>query len=404
MKCYKQHIRKLSKSEFKQIKRWCKHSNSLYNCCLYIVKEYFKEINKYIGLNELYHEIKLNEHFKGLPAKVAIQIVRLVDKDFRSFFALLKRKQKGQYNGNVNLPNYKKPNSEFILICPKQQLSMKIGKLKITKNLKIPFSKEIDGEIKQAIIKPKGGKYYELHLVYEENENKNVEDLNPDAYLSIDLGLDNMCSCFNNIGRDFIITGKPLKAYNQFYNKIKAKIQSELEIKNKKKWSNKLNKLTINRSNWIDNYLNQSINKIIKHCLKYNIRTVICGYNKTWKQNINLGKRNNQNFVSIPFYKFKQKLKNKCNECGINFILQEESYTSKCSALDKEKICKHEKYVGKRIKRGLYEASNGIKFNADINGAINIMRKVIPDEKVFSKGIERCIVYPIKLNPLTNKV
>jgi putative transposase len=402
MKCYKQHIRKLSKDDFIVIKEYCQASNSLYNCCLYICKEFYKETNKYIGYSKLYHEIKSNEHYKKLPSKIAQQIVRLVDKDYRSFFALLTRKLKGQYNNDLSEPKFKKPRSEFILILPNDQVNIRKGKIKITKNLKIPFSKEIDGTIKQAIIKPKGNKYYEIHIAYEEKQKEQTK-LNQDSILSIDLGLDNLCSCYSNVGRDFIITGKSLKSYNQFYNKIKASIQSELEIKNKKKWSNKINKLNINRSNWVDNYLNQTVNIIVKYCIENQISKVVCGYNEGWKQNSNMGKKTNQNFTGIPFFRLKQKLENKLLECGIQFILHEESYTSKCSALDKEEIKKHDKYLGKRIKRGLFKSSSGLKYNADINGAINIMRKVFPDENVFSKGIERCIVHPVMLNPLTNK-
>lgn len=402
MKCYKQHIRKLSKEDFATIKGYCQASNSLYNCCLYICREFYKETNKYIGLNKLYHEIKTNEHYKKLPAKAALQIVRLIDKDFRSFFALLNRKLSGKYSGDVNIPGFKKPRSEFILILPNDQVNQRNGKIKITKNLKIPFSKQIEGVIKQAIIKPKGGNYYEIHIAYEE-ETKEQINLKQDSILSIDLGLDNLCSCYSNIGRDFIITGKPLKSYNQFYNKTKAEIQSELETKNKKKWSNKLNKLTINRTNWIDNYINQTVNLIIEYCIENQVSKVVCGYNEGWKQNSNMGKKVNQKFSAIPFFKLKSKLENKCLDCGIQFILHEESYTSKCSALDKEPVKKHENYLGGRVKRGLFESSNGARYNADINGAINIMRKVFPDENVFSKGIERCIVHPIVLNPLTNK-
>lgn len=402
MKCYKQHIRKLSKKDFTILKEYCQASNSLYNCSLYICKEYFKETNKYVGYSKLYHEIKSNEHYRKLPAKIAQQIVRLVDKDYRSFFALLNRKLKGQYNGDLSDPKFKKSGDKFILILPNDQVNQRNGKIKITKHLKIPFSKEIDGNIKQAIIKPKGNKYYEIHIAYEE-EIKKHKIINSESYLSIDLGLDNLCSCYSNVGRDFIVTGKPLKSYNQFYNKIKASIQSELEAKNKKKWSNKLNKVNINRSNWIDNYLNQTVNKIIKYCIENQISKVICGYNEGWKQKSNMGKKVNQKFSSIPYFKLKQKLENKLSEYGIQFILHEESYTSKCSAIDKEDVKKHDKYLGKRIKRGLFKSSTELKYNADINGAINIMRKVIPDEKVFSKGIERCIVHPIMLNPLTNK-
>ena len=108
-----------------------------------------------------------------------------------------------------------------------------------------------------------------------------------------------------------------------------------------------------------------------------NINTLVIGYNKEWKQNINLGKRNNQSFVGIPFYTFIKQIEYKCKLEGINVILTEESYTSKCSFLDNEEVCKHEKYLGERIKRGLFKSKEGKIINADLNGSLNILKKVI---------------------------
>lgn len=126
-----------------------------------------------------------------------------------------------------------------------------------------------------------------------------------------------------------------------------------------------------------------------------NINTLVIGNNKEWKQDINIGKRNNQNFVQIPHGRFIDMLEYKCKLLGINVILQEESYTSKCSFLDSEKICKHEEYLGRRIKRGLFRSGNGVLINADVNGSYNIMRKAIPN--AFANGIEGLAVNPIKL-------
>lgn len=407
MQTLKQHLRKLTKDQFKELNQLCLHSNSLYNCALYTIKKYYEETNEYLTYNKLYHIMKSNIHYKKMNTRLAQQTLRLVDKDYRSFFALLNRKVKGQYAGEINPPKFKKPKTPFILIIPFNQISLKNNLLKITKKLRIPFNYKIDGIIKQAIIKPKGNKYYEIYITYEENKieqkEKNKETQN--NCLSIDLGLNNLATCFNNVGHnDFIINGKPLKAYNQFYNKIKAKIQSELKVKNNKFNSNKLKKININRDNFINNYFNQAVNKIIKYCLKYNINKIIIGYNETWKNEIDIGKKNNQNFVSIPHFKFKQKLRNKCLFNNIEFIQINESYTSKCSALDLEEIKKHENYLGKRIKRGLFQGTK-YKINADVNGAINIMRKAIGDDLTFvkSNSIERCIVHPVKFNTFGNE-
>ena len=392
MKTLKQHIRKLTKEQFKQLSYMCYETNKLYNCALYVCDKFFEETNKYIGYNQLYHEIKTNIHYKNINnTAVAQQILRLVDKDFRSFFALLRRKLTGKYSAPINTPKFKKKGSQFIVVFPVDRIHIKDNFLKLSKSIKIPFSYRLDGTLRQVIIKPRLN-YFIINIQYEENK-KETPILNKNNILGIDLGLNNLASCLSNIGTSLIVNGKPLKSYNQYWNKRKVTIQSELELRNKVKWSKKLNRLSINRSNYINNYLNQSVALIIKHCLKNNIGTIICGYNESWKQELNLGKVTNQNFAYIPFNSFKRKLEYKCQENGIEFNLIEESYTSKCSFLDCEELIKKEEYLGKRIKRGLFKTFNGILCNADVQAAGNIIRKVVPNAN-FANGIEGAIVRP----------
>ena len=340
--------------------------------------------------------MKTNEHYKAMNSKMAQQILRMVDKNFRSFFALMTKKSRGEYNESVKSPHYKPKGSNYILVLPNDGISLKNNILKITKKLRLPFSYKIDGVIKQVIIKPsKIANYYILYIQYEEVK-QTIPEPNKSNVLGIDLGLNNFISCVTNIGHSFIMNGRPLKAYNQFYNKRKAKIQSELEGKNKARWSKKLERLTLNRSNYIENYLNQSVALVAKHCIEFNIGTVVCGYNQTWKQGIDLGNKTNQSFTNIPFASFKRKLENKCGSLSIDFILQEETYTSKCSFLDKETVEKHETYLGKRVKRGLFKTLNGILCNADVQAAGNIIRKAVPNVR-WIDGIEGCIVSPLVL-------
>lgn len=401
MRTLNQHIKQLSTIEFEELSRMCTESRKLYNSALYIINCYFKETNKYLGYNEVYHIIKTNDHYKALPSKIAQQILRLVDKNFRSFFTLLQKKHRGEYAAQVKSPRYLHKDSKYLLILPSDQVSLYKGKLKVTKGLRIPFTYEIKGVIKQVIIIPhKDNNYYTISIQYDEVPNTNL-NLDKSKCLAIDLGLNNFASCITNIGHSFIVNGKPLKAYNQFYNKSKAKIQGELKTKNNKHWSNRLSRLNINRSNWINNYLNQTVSYIIKQCLSNNIGTLVCGYNETWKQEINLGSKTNQNFVSIPFFLFKRKLESKCNDHFIDFILQEESYTSKCSFLDNEPIEKQETYKGQRVKRGLFKTSTNIMCNADVQAAGNILRKAVPNAS-WSNGIEGSIVSPVKLKHCFN--
>lgn len=366
---------KLNKTQYKLVKHYCYHSRALYNSSLYICQQFFKETGLYIGYNQLYHQIKNNYHYEIIPSMIAQQIVRLVDKNYRIFFSLLRKKNKGQYADNVNPPNFKKSDSEFILILDSTRVKIKKDKLQITKNLVVPFTYKINGTIKQTIIKPKGDKYYEIIINYEENQKPDIENqLNKTESLSIDLGVNNFASCYSR-KKCFIINGKPLKSYNQYFNKNRSKILRELKAKNDKRKSNLLSRLSNNRYNWVNNYISQSVALILKYCIGCNIGTVVCGYNELWKQNLNLGRKNNQEFAFIPYRKFIDKLRSKCEEYGILFYLQEESYTSKCSFLDGEDVKKHEKYKGKRVKRGLFQTQNGTKVNADINASANIGKK-----------------------------
>ena len=402
MKTLKQHIRRLNKGQYQSLKKMCKHSNSLYNSALYEIKKHFEETGNYLGYFEIYKMFKNNFHYQNLPRKIGQQTLRLLDRNYRSFFGLLKLKQKGLYKEPVSPPKYRKKGAEFILILPNDQISLNQEKqvLKITKDLKLHFSHKIEGKIKQAIIIPKTKNYYEINISYEQEEKEKPE-LDKSNFLSIDLGVNNLISCFSNVGRSFIMSGKPLKSKNQFYNKRKAEIQSTLQKLNDKKWSNKLSRMNIKRNNYINNYLNQTIAILVKFCLKQNVGTIVLGYNEEWKQNVNIGKKNNQNFAHIPFAKLKDKLKHKCLENGIDFILQEESYTSKCSFLDDEPVKKQVKYKGKRVKRGLFRTAERRFVNADINGAGNILRKAFPDFKLkMNDGIEVFIVKPLKLRSI----
>lgn len=411
MKTLKINLRKLNKEQFNWLKQQSINSVNLYNKALNIANIYFNETKKYIGYNELYKQIKNSDEYKLMIAKMAQQTLRLLDKDFKSFFALLQRKNKGQYGSNVSIPKAKKT-KYFNLILPNDQIVFKNNQLKLSKNIKLNFKYDKIGKVKQGIIKWHGNGF-NLYLSYEEIINKKNKDgeikqtnIDKKGILSIDLGVNNLMSCYSNVGPAIIVSGKIIKSYNQFYNKRKAKIITELRTcnGNDRKWSKALSRIEENRNNYINNYFNQSIAIIYKYCFKHNIKTVVLGYNEGWKTEVNLGKKNNQKFYAIPHGILRSKLESKMQELGIECIMHEESYTSKCSFLDREKVGFNHTYLGKRIKRGLFISSNGTKYNADINGAGNIMRKVFDDKKVFLEDNDRIvgsIISPVVFNPLT---
>ena len=390
------------------MKDYSHYSNNLYNYSLYIANNYFKQTGKYIGYGVLEKEVKSNENYNLLPVQSSQQIVKLVDQNFRAFFALLKKKNAGQYDDKIQIPKYKKKGDCFNVIFTNQNSKIKEGKLTFHRgkeykalnngiNLEIDFTYKINGKIKQILFQPKyNGKYFIMYIVYEENENKKIE-LNKNNYLSIDLGINNFCACVDTLGHSFLMNGKPIKSYNKWYNKKVAEVKSELKLKNDKNWSNYLSKIYIDRENWVDNYFNQIVSKLTTYCVKNNIGNIVIGYNEGWKSECYIGKVNNQKFQSIPYLKFKIKLENKCNESDINFIYHEESYTSKCSLIDLEPVKKQEMYLGKRVKRGLFQTNKGILLNADINGSGNILRKVIGDAWL-SQPIVDLMLNPVKRN------
>jgi putative transposase len=217
--------------------------------------------------------------------------------------------------------------------------------------------------------------------------------------MGIDLGMNNLATCVTDKSA-VIYNGKPLKAINHFYNKRKARLQSFLG-KNKYQ-SKRIERLTGRRNKKIENSLHQISSKIIKQAKNEEVTKIIIGNNKNWKQEINLGRNTNRTFVSIPHSALIEKIKHKGLMNGIEVVITQEAYTSKCSALDLEPICKHENYVGRRVKRGLFKTSNGYKINADCNGALNIARLVAGNE-IISDSVRSIVSMPMKI-AIFNKI
>jgi len=407
---------KLNEDEKFIIDKLSYHSARLYNSCVYNIRQYYFNNNSYLNYVDQYHLIKDDVNYKLLITDSAQQTHRLVDRNFKSFFSLLKLKQKGKYSNPVNVPSYLDKDSGWSVLVAGRSSRVKNGKIYM--GLSKQFREEYNvlkrdiifnlpkniktNKLQQLQIKPiYGGKEYELIITYVAEDN--VKKLNHNNILSIDCGLDNLLTSYNTKNKSsFIIDGKPLKSVNHHYNKEKARLQSEYE-KNKLKDKNtkKFIKLSEYRKNYINNYFNQSVNKIVKYCINNDIGTIVIGDFKGMKNEINIGKVNNQNFVSVPFGILKRKLETKCDYYGINYVLQEESYTSKCSSLDLEKIEKHEEYLGKRIKRGLFRTKKGKLINADVNGACNILRKYKSksDGDLSLTDVSGVINHPVRINP-----
>lgn len=262
------------------------------------------------------------------------------------------------------------------------------------KHLNNLFKTNKQGRLLQTRIVPKGSCYV-LEIVYEVE----IQALKPfnNRIVGIDLGVDNFATLTNNVGtQPIVINGKPIKSINQYYNKKRAKLQSDLMKRHRKHWGNKLDKLQFKRDNKVDYFIHCASKSVTNYCIGLDVDTVVVGLNKTWKQKSRMTKLTNQNFISIPYNTFIDKLRYKLEEVGINLITTEESYTSGCSFLDGENSTKDNYNKTRRIKRGLFKSNKGIIINSDVNGSYNIIKKVFPN--AFTDGIEGVHLYPIRVN------
>jgi len=386
----KQQLKHLSSSDYKAIRELCFLSKNMYNVALYKIRQYYFTQKKFLGYNSNYHLCKYNENYNMLNCNSAQQIMKVVDRNFKSFFSLIEMAKKGEYQyKDIKLPGYLPKDGFFNLIfnefnASKDKFTIPMSttfkrlygkvEIKIPSNLKSKLIKEI------RILPKSDARFFEIQWVYEIEEFKG--NLNKNNTLAIDLGVDNLCTCTINNGKAFIIDGKKLKSINQWVNKENSRLQSIKDKQKIKKTTKAQRKLWNKRSNRVNDSINKTVRVIIDYCLNNNIGSIVIGYNPTIKRKINLGKVNNQNFVNIPIGNLREKLTYQSQRYNINLIEQEESYTSKAdflandsmpvySTLDKKKYL----FSGKRISRGQYKSSKDLILNADINGSFNIMRK-----------------------------
>lgn len=388
----KQQVKHLTKEEYNILRELCRIAKNLTNQAIYNVRQHYLQEKQYLRYEVNYHELKNSDNYKLLNSNMAQQTLKDVDKMFKSFFALIKLAKQGKYNfKHIRLPKYLPKNDysnliigqirikdENILIIPYSNTFKKKYETKI--QIKIPKVLE-DKKIKEIQIIPKfNARFFEIQYTYE-IEEENIQ-LNINNALAIDLGVNNLCTCVTNTGKSFIIDGRKLKSINQFFNKQNTKLQSIKDKQNIKKQTKQQYLISRKRKNRVDDYINKTCRYIISYCLTHNIGTLVIGYNQSFQNKTNLGKKNNQIFTQLPFGKIREKLEYLCKRYNINYILQEESYTSKSSFFDNDKLPIYNadnpqtyEFSGKRIKRGLYQTKNNYLFNADCNGALNILRK-----------------------------
>lgn len=407
MRLVERHIIDKNHRFYKECDDLAWRSKNLYNYCNYRVRQSFIKDETYLDNCKIYRLVKSHESYKDLPAKVSNQVLMSLHRNWKSFFEAIKewRKSPDKFLDRPKLPKYKdKLKGRFCIVYEKGAISktaLKKGMIKLSKtSIEFPIPCQ---NVQQVRIIPKCGQYI-IEVIYE-IEKRSVE-LRPNSVAGVDIGLNNLAVVTSNLEglRPLLINGKPLKAINQYYNKKKARLQSLL--KGKAQTSRQIQQLSAKRANQVDSYLHKASRWIVNHLIDNKIETLVIGKNEGWKQESNMGKRNNQQFVSIPHARLVEMLQYKADLVGIKVVLTEESYTSKASFLDNDPIPvygkKEEsvKFSGKRICRGLYKSADGTIINADVNGSLNIVRKVFPT--AFAQGIVGVAVRPIRITP--NKV
>ena len=396
------HIIKSNNKYYNLLDEFCYKSKNLYNYANYTIRQEFVNNGNWIRYNDLDKILKQegnNFDYRNMPSSATSQqCLRLLDKNWKSFFQSIKdyNKNPNKYLGKPKLPKYKSKNGRNILILTYLNCKINKGIIKFPKTFKGFYLKTKVNNLQQVRFIPKD-KYIIAEVVYRVN---NVEELIDNGrYVGIDLGLDNFATITNNCGLiPLVINGKGLKSINQYYNKKISHYKSIAKKINKLDYTNKMRKLTLKRNNKVEDYIHKASRFLINYCRNNEINTIIIGNNKNWKQNSKMSKRVNQNFISIPYYSFIQKVQYKAEDFGIQVIITEESYTSGTSFLDNELPIKENYNKSRRKYRGLFVSNEGIKINADVNGSYQIIKKVFP--KAFAEGIEGVGLHPFKVDLL----
>ena len=386
------------KSTIEQLRRVTFFVSSSSFHIVYNSRQYYFAEGKYLKLESNYALLKSSDYYKMLDSNMAQQILKEVDSSFNSFFNLMKQ-GKSEFK-DCRLPSYLPKDGYAILI---------IGFVTFKGNkFVLPYSDSfkkthkavemtvppilLNKKIKEIRIIPKAdARFFEIQYTYEaECIHKN---LNATNVLALDLGINNLVTAVSNNGETFIIDGRRLKAINQWFNKENARLQS---IKDKQhlgmKPTNRQKAMAHKRNNRINDYMNKAARIVIDYCIDNDIGILVVGYNETLQKDSDICTRN---FVDIPYGMLRDKLKYLCELNSIIFVIQEESYTSKASFWDQDAIpvfnCYDDEeyyFSGKRIHRGQYKTASGQVLNADVNGALNIMRKsnVVDTRVLYSRG------------------
>jgi putative transposase len=410
MQLVERHLIRKDDPRFAAIDRAAFASKNLYNQANYQIRQSFIHEGNYLPYAAIFHRLKQHDAYCALPRKVSNSILIQLHKNWLSFFEAMQayRDDPTPFTGRPKLPGYKdKEKGRFLLIYDKQALGKrafkKTGKL-VPSGLPIAIATKITAweKIAQVRIVPRLDGYM-VEVVYEQKEQQAAVDQSLIA--ALDLGVNVLAALTSNKSgfAPRLVSGKPLKSLNQYYNKQRAQHQSRLSHENRFT-SRHLDRVTTKRNRRVDSYLHTASRRIIDLLVSEGISTLVIGKNPLWKQEANMGRKNNQQFVQIPHARFIDQLTYKAKLVGIQVIIQEESYTSKASFLDGDPIPTYQAnrsekpvFSGKRITRSWYRAKDGTVLHADINGSLNILRKSSSDPLQVGRGVVGAAVLPRRL-------
>lgn len=401
------HLIKQNNSYYPMFCDFAHKAKNLYNHANFLVRNEFIKNNKWLRYNELDKMLKADlkfDDYKQMPtAQSAQQTLRLLDGNWKSFFKTIKdcSKNKDKYLGRPKLHKYKVKDGKHILILTNQNVRLKDNILVFPKTfcgfiIQPQFIKHDNFVSFQQVRFIPHYKSFIVELVYNIDVPSTILPDNK-RYLSVDIGIDNLATVVNNTGlQPVVINGKGLKSINKYYNKQISHYRKIAKRMNGRDYTNRMDNLTMKRNCKINDYMHKASKYLINYAIANDFNTIVIGNNKEWKQKSTMSKIVNQSFVGIPHMKFIEMVQYKAQNVGINVILTEESYTSGTSFLDNEKPVKANYNKKRRVHRGLFVSNNGIKINADVNGAYQIMKKVFPN--AYSNGIQGVVLHPIRVS------
>jgi putative transposase len=384
-------------------------------------------VKKQFALEKIQRNNKDNV-YDLIGSQVSQQTLKKLDKSFSSFFSVKKT------NYKASPPSYLKSN-RFNLIFQKtsfteyveydeygnsfKKIKLSLGKLMKKTQIQNSDNKNNDGymhfkipeNIKDKIIEveisPNNDKStVSISFKYDKLISKQL-DTNNIKKMSMDMGMVNLATIYSPaLDNPIIYKGGHINYINRTYkNLIEKRYQSVLKRNNDLYTSNKMNILWRKRHEKIKDHFNKISSNIINVCTQNKISEIIIGYNVNWKNNVNMGRLNNDRFYKIPYRTLIKMIFNKGEEKGITVTENSESYTSKCDEVNLESVGFHENYSGNRKKRGLFQSFKGVLLNADVNGAINIMRKALWEKPKLLKLLEKGLTCYKKIcNPIVIKI